>query len=170
MFKINDVIAYGAEGVCKITGIETRMVSGTRIEYYVLQPLDSKRSTVYVPTGNKMLLGKMHRLLSPKEVDALIDSIPHIEPNWIQNDQERKLAYGKVLSSGDHTALIMTIKALHLQKKEREANKKHLGLSDERVLKEAEQRLCHEWQYVLGIDKETLMAYIFARMGKNAGL
>ena len=86
----------------------------------------------------------------------------------LTNDHERKLAYGKVLSSGDHTALIMMIKALYLQKKEREENKKHLGMSDDHFMKAAEQRLYDEWQYVLKMGKEELMAYIFARIEKTS--
>ena len=168
MFKTNDIIAYGTEGVCQITGVEEKLVAGKSIEYYVLKPVDGRSSTVYIPTGNQKLLEKMHKLPSKKEVNALIDSIPQIAPNWIKNDHERKLAYGKVLSSGDHTALIMMIKALYLQKKEREASKKHLGMSDDHFMKAAEQRLYDEWQYVLKMGKEELMAYIFARIEKTS--
>lgn len=168
MFKTNDIIAYGAEGVCQITGVEEKLVAGKSIEYYVLKPVDGRSSTVYIPTGNQKLLEKMHKLPSEKEVNALIDSIPQIAPNWIKNNHERKLAYGKVLSSGDHTALIMMIKALYLQKKEREASKKHLGMSDDHFMKAAEQRLYDEWQYVLKMGKDELMAYIFARIEKNS--
>ena len=145
MFKTNDIIAYGAEGVCQITGVEEKLVAGKIIEYYVLKPVDGRSSTVYIPTGSQILLAKMRKLPSKKEVNALIDSIPQIAPRWITNDHERKLIYGKVLSFGDHTALIMMIKALYLHKKEREANKKHLGMVDDRFMKEAKQRLYNEW-------------------------
>ena len=168
IFKINDIVVYGAEGVCQITGIEDKTVSGTSVKYYVLKPVDGKNwTTIYIPTGNQKLLEKMRRLPSKKEVNTLIDSLPDIAPNWIKNDQERKLTYGKILASGDHTAIIMMLKALYLQKKERETNKKHLGMSDDRFMKEAEQRLYNEWQYVLKMGKEELMAYIFARIEKN---
>ena len=167
MFKINDIIAYGAEGVCQITGVEEKLVAGKIIEYYVLKPVDGRSSTVYIPTGNQKLLEKMRKLPSKKEVNTLIDLLPNITPNWIKNDNERKLAYKSILADGDHTALIMMIKALYLQKKDREANKKHLGMSDERFMKEAEQRLYNEWQYVLKMGKEDLMAYIYARVEKS---
>lgn len=170
MFKINDVIAYGPEGVCQITGIEDKMVAGTSIEYYVLKPVSGRSSTIYIPTDNQKLLGKMRKLPSKKEVNTLIDSLSNITPNWIKNDNERKLAYKSILIDGDHTALIMMLKALYLQKKDRESNKKHLGAADERFMKEGEQRLYNEWQYVLKMDKEELMAYIFARIEKSAVL
>ena len=168
MFKTNDIIAYGAEGVCQITGMAEKTIDGKIIEYYVLKPVDGRNSTVYVPTESQALLAKMRKLPSKEEINLLIDSIPHIAPNWIKNDQERKSAYGKVLSSGDHTDLIMMIKALYLQKKEREAMKKNLGMSDDRFMKEAEQRLYNEWQYVLKMNKDELMSHIFTRIEQSA--
>ena len=58
--------------------------------------------------------------------------------------------------------------APYLQKKEREATRKQLGVSDDRFMKEAEQRLYDEWQYVLKMGKEELMSHIFSRIEKNS--
>lgn len=110
----------------------------------------------------------MRRLLTKKEVTALINSFPDLEPYWVKNDHERKLAYGKILASGNHTALMMMLKALYIQKNDREANKKHLGLSDERFLKATEQLLYDEWQYVLELDRNALISYISTRTEKDA--
>lgn len=167
MFKVNDVVFYGTTGICKIIGIEDKVISGTSKKYFVLKPEDGRNTTIYLPTGNQSLLGKMRRLLTKKEVNALIDLLPNIEPTWVKNDNERKLAYGKILASGDHTALIMMLKALYRQKKEREANKKHLGTTDDRLMKAAEQLLYDEWQYVLEMDRESLISYIFSRIENN---
>ena len=59
------------------------------------------------------------------------------------------------------------IQALYLHKKEREADGRRLHMTDERFLKDAEQLLYNEWQYVLNVDKEGLMAYIFNRIERN---
>ena len=40
-------------------------------------------------------------------------------------------------------------------------------MSDEHFLKDAEQLLYHEWQYVLNVDKTELMDYIFRRIEGN---
>ena len=34
MFQINDVIIYGTQGVCEITGIEEKCVNGNKKTYY----------------------------------------------------------------------------------------------------------------------------------------
>ena len=62
---------------------------------------------------------------------------------------------------------IIGVQALYLRKKEREAAGKRLHMSDEHYMKEAEQLLYHEWQYVLNLDKAGLMDYIFERLDQN---
>ena len=59
------------------------------------------------------------------------------------------------------------IQALFIHKKEREAQGKRMHLSDERFMKDAEQLLYHEWQYVLNVNKTELMDYIFRRIEGN---
>ena len=39
-----------------------------------------------------------------------------------------------------------------------------LDMSDEHFMKDAEQILYNEWQYVLNVDKTGLMDYIFSRI------
>ena len=36
MFKINDVIVYGSQGVCEIVDIEEKSIGGVRKNYFVL--------------------------------------------------------------------------------------------------------------------------------------
>lgn len=59
------------------------------------------------------------------------------------------------------------LQALFLHKKEREAEGKRLHMSDEHFMKDAEQILHNEWQYVLNVDMAGLMAYIFERIENN---
>ena len=35
MFQVNDVIIYGAQGVCQITGTEEKTVGGKKKTYFV---------------------------------------------------------------------------------------------------------------------------------------
>ena len=102
--------------------------------------------------------------MTKKDIDALIDSIPGKQPIWIANENERKAAYRRILAEGDQTAIIAMIQALFLHKKEREAEGKRLHISDAHFMKDAEQILYNEWQYVLNVDKEGFMAYICGRI------
>lgn len=164
MFHINDVVVYGAQGVCEIVAIEEQKIDGATKKFFVLKPKDDRVATFYVPTWNEKALAKMRKVMTKNEVNALIDSMPSKKPTWILNENERKEAYKKILASGDQAAIISMVQVLYLHKQERETEGKRLHISDEYFLKDAEQLLYNEWQYVLNVDKAGLMAYIFERI------
>ena len=167
MFQINDVIIYGTQGVCKITGTEEKMISGKKKTYFVLQPVNDQGSTIFVPADNPLVLNKMRRLLTKDEIRKLICSMQSEDAIWVANENERKELYRSILAKGDHLELIQMIKAIYAHKKEREAEGKRLHMSDDRFFKEAEQILYNEFQYVLDIgSKADLMTYILARQEK----
>jgi len=167
MFKVNDVVVYGSQGVCEIIGIEDQKIGREIKKYFVLKPKNDKGATCYVPTWNEKAWSKMRKVMTKKDIDALIDSMPNKKPTWIANENERKEAYKQILASGDQAAIISMVQALFFHKKEREAEGKRLHMSDEHFMKDAEQILYNEWQYVLNVDKAGLMAYIFERIENN---
>lgn len=165
MFQVNDVIIYGAQGVCEIADIEEKTVSGAKRKYFVLKPIKDQSSTIFAPTDNEHVLKKMRRLLTENEINGLIDSMPDEESVWIVNDNERKEYYKKILVGGNHSELIQMIKAIYLHKKSREADGKRLHMVDEHFFKDAEQILYNEFQYVLKLNsKDDLMQYILNRL------
>ena len=166
MFQVNDVIIYGTQGVCEITGIEEKIISGAKKKYYVLKPVKDQGATIYAPTENEQVLKKMRRLLTEGEINDLIDSMPEEKMIWIPNVNERKESYKQILAGGNHLELIQMIKAIYAHKQEREAEGKRLHMSDEHFFKDAEQILFNEFQYVLKLNsKDELMQYIFNRLG-----
>lgn len=167
MFQINDVVVYGAQGVCKIVGTQDQKIDGANKTYFVLKPADDRGATFYVPTWNEKALAKMRKVMTKQDVDTLIDSMPNKKPAWIENENERKETYKRILAGGNQAQIISMIQAIYLHKKEREAEGKRLHMSDEHFMKDAEQLLYNEWQYVLNVDKAGLMAYIFERIESN---
>ncbi len=167
MFKVNDVVVYGSQGVCEIIGIDERKIDGVSRTYFVLKPKDDRGATCYIPTWNEKALAKMRKVMTKQEVDALIDSMPSKSPNWIANEKDRKESYKNILASRDQSAIISMVQALFSHKKEREAEGKRMHMSDELFLKDAEQLLYNEWQYILNVDKAGLMSYIFERIERN---
>lgn len=167
MFKIKDVVVYGSQGVCEIVDIAEKKIDGVSKTYFVLKPTDNRGATFYVPTWNEKAWGKMRKVMTRKAVNALIDAMPNKSPTWIPNENERKEVFRKILASGDQTEIVSMVQALFLHKKEREAEGKRLHMSDEHFMREAEQILYNEWQYVLNVDKAGLMDYIFSRIEGN---
>lgn len=167
MFQIGDIVVYSAQGVCQIVGIDTKNFDKEKKTYYVLKPKKDAGATFFVPTENEKALCKMRKIMSQQEVIALIDSMPDNAPIWIDNENDRRDFYKRILSSSDQASLIAMIHALYLHKKVREAEGKRLHISDERFMKDAEQLLYSEWQHVLNLDRDGLMDYIFRRIQRK---
>ena len=167
MFKVDDIVMYGTNGVCKITEIEEKNLIGTKKTYLVLKPFNGDKSTYFVPVDNENLLSKMRKLLSKDEINRLIDSMPYEKVLWIDNERDRKQCYKKILAEGNHSELIRMIKALHCKKKSLEEKGKKLHMSDERFFKDAEKILYNEFQYVLNLSEEDVLSYIFDRIEKS---
>ena len=167
MFKVNDTIIYGSEGVCQIVGIEENSFVGIKKTYYVIKPLGKGGSTTYVPVDSEILIARMRELLTKKEINELIDSLPDETIQWKPNERDRKEAYKNILASGNRVELLRMIHAIYLEKKRLEAVHKRLHMIDEHFLKDAEQVLYGEFQHVLKIPQEEVIPYIVNRIEKK---
>ena len=130
MFKVNDVVVYGSQGVCEIIGIEEKKIDGKSKAYFVLKPKADRGATCYVPAWNEKALAKMRSVMTKADVDTLIDSMPSKKPVWIVNETERKETYRRILASGDQATILSMIQAIYQYKNEREAAGRRLHLSD----------------------------------------
>ena len=160
MYKVNDTVLYGNEGICQIENIIEKKLTNQSIEYYVLKPVYKDNATVYVPTQNQDLVKKMKKLLSYDEIMDLIQNMPDCPVDWIENDNQRKEKYRVIIRSGDHKQLIQMVKTLYHHKKSLEKTGKKFHVSDEKFMKEAENILYEEFAYVLNIKKEDVIPFI----------
>lgn len=164
MYKIGDTILYAAQGVCKIQEMMQRDFNGTIMEYYVLKPVFSDNSTIYVPVNNPALVGKMRRILSKEEIEQIIRDMPEEELLWFDDETERKKKFREVLFRADTRELVRMIKALYLHQQKQQEKGKHLHAADERVFKEAEKILYDEFALVLQIRPEQVVPFITEKM------
>ena len=93
------------------------------------------RSTLFVPVDRVDLSEKMRRVLSPEEIEQLVQAIPDETPEWIEDDTERAQQYRSILSSGDRAKLVRMIKALYLRKEALAEKGRKLRTADEHFLK-----------------------------------
>ena len=165
MFKKDDIVMYASQGVCKITDIVTQEVCNESSEYYVLQPVYSNTARVYVPVSNENLTNKMRRVISKEELNEMIDNIPEVASEWIENEHIRKEHYKEIISGSDRASLICMIRELYLHREALAKQGKKLHASDERFFKEAEKILYEEFALVLNIDTKEVLTYIKNRLG-----
>lgn len=158
-YNNGEYVMYGTAGICRIDGRERRSFDGVHeVEYCRLIPCGAEGSVYFIPSDT--LESKVRRLLSREKVLSLIDSIPHIEPQWTANAAERRELFGQMLKSDDYSKILCLLKSLYSHK--HGAGKK-LASADERLMKTAEGLVDQEFSIVLGIRPDELESFIAAR-------
>lgn len=164
MYPINSTVFYGMQGVCKVADIRKETIGSATHEYYILKPLDTSRSTIYVPTDNASLVSQMRASLTAAEIDEMIRAIPQTDALWIENEEERKKTYQSLLKQGDPHSLIAIIKGLYLHRQSQLQKKRKLHLGDQHCFQLAEKLLYEEVAAALHIQPEEVVPYITARI------
>ncbi len=159
MFSVGQTVLYGTNGVCKIDDITNKKVGKISMEYYVLKPVCSGTSTLFVPTANETLVAKIRPILSEDEINTLLDENRGCD-EWIENKLTRTEVFKEIISEGDTAKLIRLIRAIRLHEQEQISKGKRLHLSDERFLKEAEKMICEEFSLVLSIEYDEVISLI----------
>ena len=160
VYKVDDMVMYGSFGICKVTAIEKRDLTGEEQEYYILKHINSEKNIFYVPTNNDTALSKMHPICSKAEVDELISHMNSEGLIWIDNDIKRKEEYSRIIKDADKHEIIRLIKTLYLRRKQLAESGKKLRSTDENYLSLAENMLFEEFSYALDIDKSEVVEYI----------
>ena len=164
VFQVDDVILYGGNGVCRVDSITKREFGGKEMEYYVLQPVYSNGSFIYVPADNEKLTGKMRLPMSQDELRGLIHEMAQDELPWIENDHERKEACRSILATGEPHAVTRMLQALYRHQEEQKQKGKKLHQADERFFHEAEKLLYDELALVLHIQPDQVQPFLRERI------
>ena len=170
MFKIGEMVSYGATGICTIEDIRMESLSraGTRKqEFYILRPASAPTCTTYVPVHNEALTAKMRRLYTREEIDGLIRSVQGQQLEWIEDTRRRADTYGRILSQGISAELLKLIGCLYLEKKSRSKCGRKFCATDEKILSSAERMVSEEFSYALQIPQKQVAAYIAQQMGET---
>ena len=92
-------------------------------------------------------------------INGVLSKLP--EPGeWNDNKQERSEQFKAVISNGDFTELIRMIRLIYKHSDELSELGRHLHMSDERLLKEAEKMVTEEIEFVLDVDKQQAIEMI----------
>lgn len=161
MYSVGQTVLYGSNGVCNIEEITTKEISGMSIDYYVLKPLYSQNSTLFVPVNNEKLVSKIRNVLSSDEINSILNNISECD-EWIDNKIERIDLFKNIISSGDCSQLIKLIRLIHSHEQLQISRGKRLHISDEKCLREAEKMVCDEISLVLGIDRNSALDLVLS--------
>ena len=159
MFSVGQNVLYGTNGVCVVEDITEKQVGKVSMEYYVLKPLATDSSTLFVPTHNEELVKRIREVLNKDTIDSILSNLPDIG-EWNENKQERSDNFKSIIAGGDCVELIRMIRLINAHSDELAENGRHLHMSDERFLKEAEKMVSEEVSLVLDVDKDTAIELI----------
>lgn len=168
MYQIGQTVQYGTEGVCTIVERQLMKVGRTKSYYYVLKPVARPGATIFVPEDNELLLSRMRPVLSAEEIHAILLEVTKEELEWIDDPNERKTEYQKILLAGERLTLLRLIRRLYLHKQQLQAKGKHLRIGDEQLLRDAEKLLNDEFALVLNISQHEVPSFIRSQIEISA--
>jgi CarD family transcriptional regulator len=159
MYKVNDLIVYGNEGVCKVEAIEVMNVTAVANDrlYYVLKPL-YRNGTVFTPVDTKVF---MRPVISADDAQEIIEQIPSIETDVLYSSANLLSDhYDKAMERHDCKYLIQVIKTVYLKNQIAATKNKKVSETDRRYMKKAEDMLYGEFAVVLEMPKNDVKAYV----------
>lgn len=161
-YKIGEFVVYGSNGICKISDIKDMTLSpiiGER-NYYVLEQINTKMSTIYVATDNETLCAKMRYVLSEKEILDILHGAKENSISWIDDRKVRAQTFYNILHSGSHEELLLMIRCIYLKGRELSEICKRLSDSDAALLRSAEKIVREEFAFALAIEPEKVGEFI----------
>ena len=169
MFQPGELLVYGTTGVCRVEGVATPNL--TRAEwgrqYYLLKPL-YQDGVIYAPVDSQKV--PIRPVISREEAEALIDLIPSIQAEACRASTLQALAqhYQSLVRCSDCLELIRLVMSIYAKQKQAEAQKRRLGMVDERYMKQAERLLYGELAAALDIPFDQVQPYIARRVEGTA--
>ena len=158
MFSVGDKIIYNENGVCTVESIAPLDLSDGRL-YYHLQPLVGS-GKYFSPVDSAAF---MRPVMSREEAEALIDSIPGIEPAICNDNRFNHVDafYRELFKLHTNEALVSVIKGLNC----RMAERKTRSTRAEATMKRAKDILHGELSVALGMEMSQVESYIQDRVG-----
>ena len=156
MFSVGDKIIYGENGVCTVSKIGPLEMSGASADklYYYLEPLIGS-GVYYAPVDSGAF---MRPVISRDEAEALIRSIPSIDPAICHDNRFNHVDafYKELFRQHSCEALVSIVKGLHLRMNE----KKTKSSRAEATMKRAKDILHGELSIALDMDLGDVENYI----------
>lgn len=167
MYQVGDQVIYGVHGVCRIQEIQVQRVDHKRVEYYVLVPRDQADARFFVPTHNPAAVAKLRPMLTPQELEALLESPQARADSWIEDENQRKQRYRELISSGERWELVSMIRSLLRHKERQAAQGRKFHLCDENFLRDAKKLLTSEFSLILDMDQEQVERYVHDALNRE---
>lgn len=162
MFSVGDYVVHGNSGVCKVDEIQTIDSGGSERNYYILIPLYTSGSRLFVPVDSKKVVTRA--VMTKNDAEKLISDFNNIDELLVENDKKREEVYKEALRSCDCRQWIQLIKTSYHRNQTRLMNGKKATTSDERYLQMAEDNLFGELAIPYNMTKSEVEEYFISKV------
>lgn len=147
MFEKGSYVIYRSEGVCLISDIRDEKFAsvGKADKYYILTPINDRRSTVFIPADNERLLGLMRKLMSADEINKMVEELRDERIEWQSDSRARNNLFRDILSRGDRRELVVLANTVGAKAEELTESGKRVCIADINTLRRAERLLFEEF-------------------------
>src|SRR5574344_42128 len=154
MFEINEYVVHNLYGVLQINDIEEMEFDGVKNKYYVCHALfgSNQGTTIKIPIKKS---DSLHKLLTKKEANDLIQTLPTLKIEWIPESKHRIQKYEEILMNSDINDLFASLRVCH---QHRDTAK--LTTKDKEFIEQAERIVYGVLAVSLGIDYDSVEEYI----------
>ena len=160
MWEKDSYIIYGGNGVCRVTDVRSEKMYGKKQTYYVLSPVDSPGSMIFVPTDNAALTARMRKIPGREEILRLLDGLKEETLPWEKDSRLRAEQFDEILDRCDQRELLVLICTIWNKRRELARQSKKLATSDDSALKRAEKIINGEYGFALSVTPEEVPAFI----------
>lgn len=165
MFQVGDLVLYGTTGVCRVTEIAQKDLTGKGNAqlYYHLSPL-YQSCMISAPVNSEKIF--IRPIISREEAEVLIDQMPSLRAKEYATGATRELTerYEAAINTHDCRTLVQLISSISVKKQALEQQKRKFSALDERYMRRAEDLLHGELAAALGIEKKEVPDYIERRV------
>ena len=158
MYSAGDYVVCGNKGVCRVESVSTLDISGADEDYYILKPVYSPGSTVYISLESAD--DKLRPVLTKKEANKLVKMMPGVPDIVVENDKQLEGEYKNCIRSNDAMELVKLIKTIYHRREARFAAGRKETALDSKYFKMAGEYLYGELAISLDIPREAVPGYI----------
>lgn len=157
MFKIDDYVAYGVNGVCRVVDVCPSPFDKTDTRsFYVLKPLfaaAASNATIYTPVDIEAR--RLRPLIDRAEAESLLNSAETITAVDIGTEKNRRHVYQETMATCDVREYARILKTVRRRRTEAAALRKNLPDVDIEFESKAKKCLYGELSVVLGVPFES---------------
>ena len=147
MFKVGDLAVYPAHGVGVIESIESKLISGTRQDFYIMRILDNEM-IIMIPLDNVTSVG-LRQVIDAKQVPKIFDILREREiiPDS-QTWNRRYREYMEKIKTGSVYELAEVLRDLFILREDKE-----LSFGERKMLDTARSLLVKEISIAKDLDE-----------------